>query len=145
MAAMRAQIVCELCNALAVAVLGDEDHAARRHVGRRYQIKSVSIDMSPAFIKGVDEHLPLARVTFDKFHVVAHASDAVDKMRRIEQKSDPSLKGLRWALLKDRDKLRAQQREDLDALVTQYTSKRTARCDAGPVQARQKENPGVRY
>jgi transposase len=43
------------------------------------QIASVSIDMSPAFIKGVGEHLPNARVTFDKFHVVAHASAAVDK------------------------------------------------------------------
>ena len=99
----------------------------RAHRGHRYQIESVSIDMSPAFIKGVDEQLPLARVTFDKFHVVAHASAAVDKMRRIEQKSDPALKGLRWALLKDRDKLRVQQRDDLDALVAQYTSKRTAR------------------
>ena len=97
------------------------------HRGNPYQIESVSIDMSPAFIKGVDEHLPLARVTFDKFHVVAHASAAVDKMRRIEQKTDPELKGLRWALLKDRSKLRTEQRNDLDALVAQYTSKRTAR------------------
>jgi transposase len=97
------------------------------HRGNRYQIESVSIDMSPAFIKGVEENLPLARVTFDKFHVVAHASAAVDKMRRIEQKSDPDLKGLRWALLKDRDKLHPEQRSDLDALVAQYTSKRTAR------------------
>ena len=40
---------------------------------------------------------------------------------------DPALKGLRWALLKDRDKLGAEQRSDLDALVAQYTSKRTAR------------------
>ncbi|WP_197420751.1 transposase, partial [Burkholderia sp. MSMB1552] len=31
------------------------------------QITSVSIDMSPAFIKGVSEHLPNARITFDKF------------------------------------------------------------------------------
>lgn len=99
----------------------------RAHKGTPYQIESVSIDMSPAFIKGVDEHLPLARVTFDKFHVVAHASAAVDKMRRIEQKNDPSLKGLRWTLLKDRSKLRIEQRADLDALVTQFTSKRTAR------------------
>jgi transposase len=29
--------------------------------------------MSPAFIKGVGEHLPNARPTFDKFRVVAHA------------------------------------------------------------------------
>lgn len=91
------------------------------------QIASVSIDMSPAFIKGVGEHLPNARVTFDKFHVVAHASAAVDKMRRLEQKTDPDLKGLRWALLKDRAKLRADQRNDLDALVARVASKRTAR------------------
>jgi transposase len=47
-------------------------------------IASVSIDMSPAFIKGVKEHLPNARVTFDKFHVIAHANKAVDQTRRIE-------------------------------------------------------------
>jgi len=46
------------------------------------QIEFVSIDMSPAFIKGVTENLPNARITFDKFHVVWHASTAVDKMRR---------------------------------------------------------------
>jgi transposase len=97
------------------------------HGGNPYQIESVSIDMSPAFIKGVEEQLPLARITFDKFHVIAHASAAIDKMRRIEQKTDPDLKGLRWALLKDRSKLRTEQRNDLDALVAQYTSKRTAR------------------
>lgn len=71
--------------------------------------------------------MPLARITFDKFHVIAHASAAIDKMRRIEQKTDPDLKGLRWALLKDRSKLRTEQRNDLDALVAQFTSKRTAR------------------
>jgi hypothetical protein len=66
------------------------------------QITSVSIDMSPAFIKGCTEALPNARITFDKFHVVWHANAAVDKMRRIEQRTDPSLKGMRWSLLKPR-------------------------------------------
>ena len=46
-------------------------------------ITSASIDMSPAFIAGVSQHLPNARITFDKFHVIGHASTAVDKMRRI--------------------------------------------------------------
>ena len=46
------------------------------------QITSVSIDMSPAFIKGVKQHPPNARITFDKFHVIAHASTAVDKITR---------------------------------------------------------------
>ena len=86
----------------------------RCYKGAPDQITSVSIDMSPAFIKGVTEHLPNARITFDKFHVVAHASAAVDQMRRLEQRTTPSLKGLRWTLLKDRDSLSNEARTDLD-------------------------------
>ena len=91
------------------------------------QISSVSIDMSPAFIKGVGEHLPEARITFDKFHVVGHAGTAVDKMRRIEQRTDTSLKGLRWTLLKDTANLKPAAAADLDALIAKLTVKRTAR------------------
>jgi transposase len=90
-------------------------------------IESVSIDMSPAFIKGCTEHLPNARITFDKFHVVWHANAAVDKMRRIEQRGDKSLKGLRWTLLKDRASLRPEAAADLDALIGRMTHVRTAR------------------
>ena len=91
------------------------------------QIESVSIDMSPAFIKGVTENLPNARITFDKFHVVWHASTAVDKMRRIEQRTDKSLKGMRWSLLKDRSRLKPEAADDLDALTAKMTTVRTAR------------------
>jgi transposase len=90
-------------------------------------ITTVSIDMSPAFIRGVADHLPRARITFDKFHVLAHASAALDQTRRLEQRSDPSLKGLRWTLLKDRQRLPAAARADLDALIRQAATKRTAR------------------
>ena len=102
------------------------DHVAE-HNGKPAQVRSVSIDMSSAFIKGVADHLPEARITFDKFHVVAHASAALDQTRRLEQRDDPSLKGLRWTLLKDRNRLSAEARADLDSLITQATSKRTAR------------------
>lgn len=97
------------------------------HKGSPEQVRLVGIDMSPAFIRGVTEHLPSARITFDKFHVVAHASAAVDQMRRLEQRTDPSLKGLRWTLLKDRGRLSDESRADLDALVAQTATKRTAR------------------
>jgi len=99
----------------------------KQHNASPEQIESISIDMSPAFIKGVAEQLPNARVTFDKFHVIAHATTAVDKMRRIEQKTAPDLKGMRWTLIKDRSRLNSEQRSDLDALISQYTTKRTAR------------------
>ena len=97
------------------------------HGGKVEKIKNACIDMSPAFIAGVTDHLPNATITFDKFHVVAHASTAVDEMRRQEQRKDASLKGLRWALLKDPSKLQPEQRADLDALVAQYTTNRVAR------------------
>jgi transposase len=90
-------------------------------------IDTVSIDMSPAFIKGCDDYLPNARITFDKFHVIWHANAAVDRTRRIEQRSDRSLKGLRWSLLKDRSQLSEGAAADLDALIARMTTMRTAR------------------
>lgn len=91
------------------------------------QVESVSIDMSPAFIKGCTEQLPNARITFDEFHVIWHANAAVDKTRRVEQRTDKSLKGMRWSLLKDRASLRPEAAADLDALIARMTTVRTAR------------------
>ena len=110
----------------AETIAGFGEHL-RAHNADPQNIKAVSIDMSPAFIKGVTDTLPNARITFDKFHVIAHASHAVDQMRRLEQRTDPALKGLRWALLKDVSKLSREQAADLDKLVVQFTTKRTAR------------------
>lgn len=99
----------------------------RAHHGKPTAIESVSIDMWPAFIRGVSDHFPQAQITFDKFHVIAHASTAISEMRRAEQKLEPSLKGMRWVLLKDRSKLSRAQRTDLDALLAHMTTTRTAR------------------
>ena len=99
----------------------------RAHGGDPDAIESVTIDMSAAFIKGVAENLPNAQVTFDKFHVVAHASKALDETRRVEQKLDPTLKGLRWALLKDREAVAPDQLGELDAFLAHLDTKRTAR------------------
>jgi len=90
-------------------------------------IESVSIDMSPAFIKGCRDHLPEARITFDKFHIIAHASKALDETRRLEQKTAPDLKGLRWTLLRDYAELGESARAELDALLARLTRRRTAR------------------
>ena len=91
------------------------------------EIESISIDMSPAFISGVSAHLPHAKITFDRFHAITDASEAIDKMRRIEQKLNPSLTGKRWVLLKDRASLTAAQRTKLDGLLAKMNTTRTAR------------------
>jgi transposase len=99
----------------------------KAHQGKPSEIRSISIDMSPAFISGVQENFPNAQITFDKFHVIKHASEAIDEQRRLDQKLDPKLKGLRWLLLKDRAKLSGAQRAELDALLAHMTTVRTAR------------------
>lgn len=116
--------VTETREAAAIARLAED---LRQHGGEPEAIRAVSIDMSPAYIKGVAEHLPNAVVTYDKFHVIAHASHALDLTRRAEQKRDPALKGLRWTLLKDPRRLGEARQADLDALLTHLTTKRTAR------------------
>jgi len=73
------------------------------------------------------EHLPNPRITFEEFHVVAHASKALDETRRIEQKTTPGLKGLRWVLLRDYTSLGDTASAELDALLARLTTRRTAR------------------
>ena len=51
-------------------------------------IRSVSMDMWPAYIRAVEESLPNAaeKICFDRFHVAKCLGEAVDKVRRQEHK-----------------------------------------------------------
>jgi transposase len=95
-----------------------EDLAA--HGGDPEAIEEVCIDMSPAFIKGVAESLPEAAVTFDKFHAVKIINDAVDQVRRAEQKQQDVLRGTRYIWLRNPDTLSERQRSTLKALPTRH-------------------------
>jgi transposase len=79
-----ARKVCPSAKHAGAANIGGFAQHLRNHNGAADNITSAAIDMSKAFIKRVTENLPKAVITFDRFHVVAHASQAVDKMRRIE-------------------------------------------------------------
>jgi transposase len=87
------------------------------HGGDPAKIAEVCIDMSAAFIKGATEHLPKAEITFDKFHTVKIVNDAVDEVRREEQKSRPELKKTRYVWLKNETSLSSGQRELRDSLA----------------------------
>jgi transposase len=83
----------------------------RGHGGKPENISDVSCDMSPAFIKGVTEHLPHAKITFDKFHILKIINEAVDEVRREEAKTNPILAGSRYVFLKNEANLTAKQKE----------------------------------
>ena len=95
-----------------------EDLAA--HGGNPAAVEEVCIDMSPAFIKGVAESLPEAAVTFDKFHAVKIINDAVDQVRRAEQKQQGVLRGTRYIWLRNPDTLSERQRTTLESLPTRH-------------------------
>lgn len=86
------------------------------HNGDRNEIKDVSCDMSPAFIKGVREFLPEAKITFDRFHIVKIINDAVDQVRRDEVANQPILKKARYVFLKNSNNLTVNQKETLEKL-----------------------------
>jgi transposase len=90
------------------------------HGGDPETISEVCIDMSAAYIKGVGESLPDAEITFDKFHAVKIINDAVEKVRRAEQKSQSLLRGTRYIWLRNPASLSARQRATLERLPTRH-------------------------
>jgi transposase len=81
----------------------------KAHHGNPHDITDVSIDMSPAFIKGVEDNLPNAQVTFDKYHIMKIISTAVDDVRKAEVKEQDLLRGQKCLFLKNRQSLTESQ------------------------------------
>jgi transposase len=104
-------------DASTVAAFADDLTA---HGGDPEAVEEVCIDMSPAFIKGVTESLPNAAITFDKFHAVKIVNDAVDQVRRAEQKGQGLLRGTRYIWLRNPANLSDRQRATLENLSTHH-------------------------
>jgi transposase len=62
----------------------------KAHGGQARDIGHVSMDMSAAYFKGVNEHLPQAAICYDRFHVAALAGKAMDEVRSAEFKGRAS-------------------------------------------------------
>ena len=87
-----------------------------KHHSKSDNISNISMDMSPAFIKGANNYLKNAEITFDKFHVIKQLNEAIDEIRRQETALNPCLKGSRYIWLKNPDKLTVRKRENLKTL-----------------------------
>jgi transposase len=58
------------------------------HGGQRTAIAHACIDMSVAYAKGINAALPNAQISYDRFHVVALANEAMDEVRSAEWKTE---------------------------------------------------------
>jgi len=93
--------------------------------GRTAQLKLVSADAAIWISNVVKQRCPQARLCMDPFHVVAWATKALDQVRRalwneVRQAGKKvlakSLKGMRWAILKNPENLTEHQQTKLSEL-----------------------------
>jgi len=104
--------------------------ALEAHHGHRHALTQVSLDMSRAYQQGVKKNCRNAQVVFDKFHVLAHASQRVDQVRRAELRlggaeARESLRRSQWLWRKNPENLRPQEQVRLAKIQTRnlYTAK----------------------
>lgn len=88
---------------------------------QRAAVQAVCLDMHRPYLNVVTEVLSHAEAVFDKFHVLQHASAALDDVRRQEFfRAGPVMRkhgrGKRWLLLRRWKTVRGSKRAELQAL-----------------------------
>lgn len=89
-------------------------------------IRLAVMDMWKPFRSSTLKHAPNAKIVFDKFHILKHLSDAMDKVRRYEykrvnEKDRQFIKGQRYTLLSNRANLSLEGKRALKLLLKANT------------------------
>jgi len=95
------------------------------------KVKAVAMDMHEPFRQAVQECLPNAKVVADKFHVIRHINEAVDKVRNRHQGGNAKGKRRdlfrsRYTVLKGAERLADWEKERLNRLFPLYPEVRIA-------------------
>jgi transposase len=88
---------------------------------QRRGIQAACLDMWRPFRQSIEHWLPHCRIVYDKFHVLQHASRAVDEVRRAEffRKGGAArdvVRGKRWLLLSSWIRLERGKKQQLNQL-----------------------------
>ncbi len=100
-------------------IKGFRDYLQKKDVDTE-QISSVCIDLSPAYISGVQAYFPQAHITFDRFHIKALLNKAMDQVRQAERKQHSRLKGHKYTFLKAPRHLSGRQAIERNELLEAY-------------------------
>jgi len=99
----------------------DEFFRSQLSLRQRNRIEAACVDMWEPFRLSIEEWAPGSKIVYDRFHIMQHANDAVDEVRRAEffRKSAELrdlIKGKRWLLLSRWKNLTSKQRGELNRL-----------------------------
>jgi transposase len=94
-----------------------EELSARQRRG----VEAACVDMWGPFRLSIEQWVPNCRIVYDKFHIMQHANDAIDEVRRAEffrkgGRIRGLVKGKRWLLLSRWENLTAGERQQLSEL-----------------------------
>jgi transposase len=122
-------VVNALSEARVLDVIDDRTQASLDAFWSQYNanelkvVESVAMDMWAAYIASTRRHLFGAdeKIVFDKFHIMKHLGDAVDKVRRQEHRAlrtngDDRLAGTRYLWLTHPERLEREARARIDVL-----------------------------
>src|SRR5206468_5468010 len=88
---------------------------------QRKKIEAACVDMWDPFRKSIEQWAPQCQIVYDKFHVLQHANDAIDEVRKAEffrqgPKKRGLIKGKKWLLLSRWKNLTDTHRGELNRL-----------------------------
>lgn len=86
----------------------------------RKKVRAVTMDMSKSYISAVGEFLPQADIVFDRFHICKKLNEAVDEIRRTEQRQYDELKKSRYLWLRNNSNLTEEQKAKINYLEDAY-------------------------
>jgi transposase len=99
----------------------DEFFRSQLRAGQRKRIEAACVDMWKPFRLSIEEWTPQCRIVYDKFHILQHANDAIDEVRRAEffrqgKHKRGLIKGKKWLLMSRWKNLTSAHRGELNRL-----------------------------
>lgn len=99
----------------------DEFFSQQVSAFQRSAIRAACVDMWEPYRQSLEQWVPQCRIIYDKFHVLQHASAAVDEVRRAEffrkgGRAREIVKGKRWLLLSSWVHLDRKKKQQLNQL-----------------------------
>ena len=88
---------------------------------QRKRIEAACVDMWEPFRLSIEQWAPQCKIVYDKFHIMQHANDAIDEVRKAEffrqgPKKRGLIKGKKWLLLSRWKNLTPAHRGELNRL-----------------------------
>jgi transposase len=92
-------------------------------------VQVFSCDMWDGYVAVAKKMFPQAEIVIDRFHFFGQMNKALDNVRKQMRRQFPDnedLKGIKWLLLKNPDKLTVEQKQKLDLVLNQFPILKTA-------------------